>query len=188
MGCCGGGDTSIPDNPYEDALSNISKAKWNDYKSRYIPFENKWIADVTADPTARIRTVEGQTNANMEQQTSSMTNPQAINPNTGAFKSNQAMSKVGEATGEAVGEAGQSAKNMQVQGEEAAVALGRGDSTNAEISYGNLAQNASQNAINTAYTDFGNMASMSQGIGQAAGMGVSALSPLLGNETQAISH
>lgn len=188
MGCCGGGDTSIPDNPYEDELSKISKAKWQDYKARYIPFENKWISDVTADPEAHIKQVTGQTNANMQQAISTATNPQSINPNSGAFKSNQAMSQMGEATGTGTSEAGQSAKNMQVQGEEAAVALGRGTSTNAEIGYGNLAANASQNAINQAYTNFAQNNTVESAIGGGVGMGVSALQPLLGNTTSAIQH
>jgi len=196
MGCCGGGggSTSVPETPYEIELANISKAKWADYKSRYIPFENKWISDVTQDPTARAAKVEGETNANMAQQAQNMTSPSAIDPNTGAVKSGRAMSKVGEASGEAEASGGQAARNQQVAGEEAAVALGRGTSSNAELGYGNLAANASQQAINTSYNDFRDMAAMSQGIGQAAGMGVGMAitgSPYgypPSNTTQAIAH
>ena len=180
----GGGTPEHEETPYEIALANISKQKWQDYKQRYIPFENKWIADVTQDPTARIEAVEGQTNANMAQQANAMTNPQAIDPNTGAVKSGRAMSKIGEATGKAIAEGGQAAKNRQVAGEEAAVALGRGTSTNAELGYGTLAQNASQEAINTSYNDFRDMSSLGHGIGQAAGMGYAALN----NTTPPVNH
>jgi hypothetical protein len=173
MGMCGG-SASHEESPYEVMLGIISKKKWQDYKARYIPFENEWIADVTQDPTARVHEVEGQVNANMAQQTANLTNPQAIDPNSGALKSGRAMSKVGEATGEAIAKGGQAARNRQVEGEEAVTALGRGTSTNAEIGYGNLAQNSSQEAINTAYNDFRSMSSLGQGIGQAAGMGYAA--------------
>lgn len=180
-----GGSTSVPETPYEKELADISNAKWQDYQQRYVPFENKWIADVTQDPTARVSQVQGETNANMQQQVQGMTQPQAIDPNTGAVKSGQAMSKAGEATGGALSQAGQAAKNQQVAGEEAAVALGRGTSTNAELGYGNLAQNASQQAINTSYNDFRDMSSLNTGAATAGGMGMAAL---LGNTTQAINH
>jgi hypothetical protein len=180
------GSNEIPETPYERQLANISKAKWNDYKKRYIPFENKWIADVTADPAARVESVQGQTNANMAQQARSITSPQAIDPNLGAVKSGAAMSKLGAATGKAVAQGGEAAKNQQVAGEEAAVALGRGTSTNAELGYGNLAQNASQSAINSAYNEFRDMSSLSQGIGQAAGMATRYMLP--NNTTETINH
>jgi len=42
----GGGGQTAQINPEEQALAQISQEKWDEYKARYVPLENQWIANV----------------------------------------------------------------------------------------------------------------------------------------------
>lgn len=150
MGMCGGGEGGgalriITDDMV--AAAEIGVRQWNDYQTRMVPFENKFIQDVTRDPGVTSDKVQGMVGADMAQKTS----PAAITVNP--IHSGAPPVVTGRSLATGMTDARQGALDRTAQGMGTAVAMGRGQQVEALNGMTDLAATSGQIASQKAITD-----------------------------------
>ena len=164
----GGGSSSVKETAAQKASAEVAMNNYNDYMSTIMPVQEKFISDVTADPTNRENLVAGQANANIAQKVGTP----AIDPNAGMSSA----STVGLANtmSDAQIKGRQAVDTQRLTGEQAIVDLGMGENSTAQLGLSDLAsqsvkqsisnQQLSQDAANS------DMSAAASGLGAAAGM------------------
>ena len=172
----GGAERIITDDM--KASAEVAAEQWNRYQDFYVPFEKKFMDDVTRDPAQTEATLKGQVNADMMQAASKVA---PVDPVRGMpALSPSAMTK---GLSKGFGTARTAAVNQQQTGLNTAIAMGRGQAVQAMTTQQQLAeqsgQTALQESINSAQNDMANRGAMFKGIGMAAGLAGSATSSAL---------
>ena len=164
----GGGSSSVKETAAQKASAEVAMNNYNDYMSTIMPVQNKFIADVTADPTNRENLVTGQANADIAQKVGTPT----IDPNAGM--SSASAIGLGNTMSDAQIKGRQAVDTQRLTGEQAIVDLGMGENSTAQLGLSDLAsqsvkqsisnQQLSQDAANS------DMSAAASGLGAAAGM------------------
>lgn len=139
----GGGGSSAPQRIITDdmhAAAQVATEQWNDYQTRFAPFENKFIESATKDPAIKTSAMQGMTNADIAQQVGKV--PMAPSP----MALHRISQSGGSATGNAQTNAALAAKTGQVQGLQTSVAMGRGQAVDAVKGMTDTAIESSNNA------------------------------------------
>lgn len=149
----GGGDDKVEETPLEKEDARISIEQWNDYQLTSVPFENRFIADVTGfDPDSgefrqsvwdeRKAQVRGQSAADVAQEVGRT----RIDPNRGVARLGMAphLGKTMARTARKSDEAVEDSKSVGMQ---AVVGMGRGQATEASLGMGKLAREASEEEL-----------------------------------------
>lgn len=131
------------------AAAEVATAQWNDYQTRFAPFENKFFKDITKDSSIGAKQVGGMTNADMAQKNAKVAiDPTRVVPTASKFTAQG----TGAATGALASE--NLAKKQEVEGLQTAVAMGRGQAidsvksmTDRAIQSGEIAQEKQRNDI-----------------------------------------
>lgn len=178
----GGGPTRIITEDMK-AAAEVATKQWNDYQTRFAPFENKFFEDITKDSSVVAGKVTGMTNADLAQKNAKAAlNPNQIMPGASKFAA--------QGSGMAAGALGAQnlAKKQQVEGLQTSVAMGRGQAidsvksmTDRAIQSSQIAQEKQRNDIEMdsarsamAWNTAGSMAGAVAGIGAAAYKGYNA--------------
>lgn len=139
----GGGGSSAPQRIITDdmhAAAQVATEQWNDYQTRFAPFENKFIASSTKDPAVKTGAMQGMTNADIAQQVGKA----PLAPDVMALQ--RAGQAGGSASGNAAATAALAARTGQVQGLQTSVAMGRGQAVEAVKGMTDMAIDSSNNA------------------------------------------
>ena len=169
--CCGGGgggSSSVKETAAQKASAEVAMNNYNDYMSTIMPVQEKFIADVTADPTNRENLVTGQANANIAQKVGTP----AIDPNAGMSSA----STVGLANtmSDAQIKGRQAVDTQRLTGEQAIVDLGMGENSTAQLGLSDLASQSVKQSISNQQSsqssDNADMSAAASGLGAAAGM------------------
>ena len=164
----GGGSSSVKETAAQKASAEVAMNNYNDYMSTIMPVQEKFISDVTADPTNRENLVTGQANANIAQKVGTP----AIDPNAGMSSA----STVGLANtmSDAQIKGRQAVDTQRLTGEQAIVDLGMGENSTAQLGLSDLASQSVKQSINnqqsSQYSDDADMSAAASGLGAAAGM------------------
>ena len=164
----GGGSSSVKETEAQRASAEVAMNNYNDYMSTIMPVQEKFIADVTADPTNRENLVTGQANANIAQKVGTP----AIDPNAGMSSA----STVGLANtmSDAQIKGRQAVDTQRLTGEQAIVDLGMGENSTAQLGLSDLANQSVKQSISnqqsSQYSDNADMSAAASGLGAAAGM------------------
>ena len=164
----GGGSSSVKETQAQKASAEVAMNNYNDYMSTIMPVQEKFISDVTADPTNRENLVTGQANANIAQKVGTP----AIDPNAGMSSA----STVGLANtmSDAQIKGRQAVDTQRLTGEQAIVDLGMGENSTAQLGLSDLASQSVKQSINnqqsSQYSDDADMSAAASGLGAAAGM------------------
>jgi len=172
----GGGSSKQEPTQAEIDYSNVNAEQWNDYQTRFVPFENKYIEDVTADPTFKEDVVGGRVNADLAGQNNGAIPVGKINQ-IGSVVSSDYIPKMAAAGAAAGANAKSTVRDSQVQGMMSAVNMGRGQAAGAIDGMGSIAADASRMAENSAEAAFNNDSSTMSAIGS----GVGAIAGVAGN-------
>ena len=164
----GGGSSSVKETAAQKASAEVAMNNYNDYMSTIMPVQEKFIADVTADPTNRENLVTGQANANIAQKVGTP----SIDPNAGMSSA----STVGLANtmSDAQIKGRQAVDTQRLTGEQAIVDLGMGENSTAQLGLSDLASQSVKQSISnqqsSQYSDDADMSAAASGLGAAAGM------------------
>ena len=164
----GGGSSQVKETAAQKASAEVAMNNYNDYMSTIMPVQEKFIADVTADPTNRENLVAGQANANIAQKVGTP----AIDPNAGMSSA----STVGLANtmSDAQIKGRQAVDTQRLTGEQAIVDLGMGENSTAQLGLSDLASQSVKQSISnqqsSQYSDDADMSAAASGLGAAAGM------------------
>lgn len=180
MGCLSG-DTSVEETEQEKALAEIAVKTWQRHKEVLVPWENKYIRDVTnINPEERQNLMGGVATAvgrEADRATDEVTKADIASgaaPGSGRF--NTRVAEVGIGRGEAIADATRKAttglEEQRIQGLKDVIAMGRGVAGEGVTATSNVARGAVDSAIDTAYSRADARGSTSQALGTAAGMGV----------------
>lgn len=163
---CKGGSNEIPETAAEKASADIAMKNYNDYMTTIKPFQDKYIADVTGDYTAKTAQAQGMASADIMQKTAAP----AFDPNHGIASGagmGSVMADAGNKTRLAVGN--QKAANYQ-----SVIDMGMGKATTAQQGMSQLAQQSAVSATNTAQNqqdaENSRMAAGASGLGVVGGM------------------
>ncbi|WP_031431832.1 hypothetical protein [Methylomicrobium agile] len=152
----GGGGQTPQVNPEEQMMAGISKAKWEDYKKRYIPLENQWI-----------KQVQGLDNPMYHNQASSLASNEAkmqYGPQTQGLADSMVGGRVGQADyldqaktiSQARNKANLGVTDRYLQGLEGVIAMGQGQSVQSLQGLSDVANNSVQGQINSGKSKFDN--------------------------------
>lgn len=176
---CGGGSDTPKESAEERELGRIAIEKWNDYQVRFKPIEDQFIQDVQrtdsdytearGNANAAVQQAFGQAEGNLADNIFM----NGLDPSSGAFQKTMdgISADRGLSMGTAVNEAEMGVDNQHVKGLQNVVAIGQGQSAEAMQGMGNLAGQATNDAINRANNSFNNRAAGLQAVGTVAGMG-----------------
>lgn len=161
-------DYEIKETEYEKAVAAIAKDKWKNYKQRFIPFENKFIADISKDTGAMKQRVAGKVNADVYQNIAPKLTK--VDPTTGKTKTvREAMDVSGKAaTASALATMG--VDDNQAKLLQAAVDVGQSQSHDVTVNYSNLAKQQLEEQMGDKYLKYMEDKSDQQGFGQMLGM------------------
>lgn len=144
------------------AQAEVAARQWNDYQTRYVPFENKFIADVNSrDDTKRL---QGMVAADVAQKAGT---PQ-VNPIQGGVTN---ASTVGKALSAGLTDARAGALDRKAQERSAVVAMGRGQQTEALSGLTDQAITSGLAASHAADVDVAERGALFSTIGSALGAG-----------------
>ena len=156
--CFKGGSTEIPETTAQRASSEVALNEYNDYMKTILPFENKFMADVTAPTDNRQAQVAGMVGADVAQKVGTT----AINPNQGI--NSQSTSDLATTLAKSGVKADQAVKAQQAAGLQSVIDMGRGQATTAQLGMSELAGQSVQQASQTAlYNQAVDNASLSAG-------------------------
>ena len=164
----GGGSSQVKETAAQKASAEVAMNNYNDYMSTIMPVQEKFISDVTADPTNRENLVTGQANANIAQKVGTP----SIDPNAGMSSA----STVGLANtmSDAQIKGRQAVDTQRLTGEQAIVDLGMGENSTAQLGLSDLANQSVKQSISnqqsSQYSDNADMSAAASGLGAAAGM------------------
>jgi hypothetical protein len=150
-----GSDNEVKETAQEREIATISKEQWNQYQTRFKPFEDEWISNIKTDAgdqelmAGQVASgvsdeYDKQAGAEQQQQFSA-----GMDPSSGAYKA--AMSGLsrdrGADTGKAQAIAGQAVDDQTYQGLQQAISMGRGQAAEATRDMTTLAYDATGKAI-----------------------------------------
>lgn len=184
------GDDAAPTEVQETALekesSRIATEQWNDYKTRFVLTENKFIASLRIDQGDKDK-VAGQigagiassTGTNLEASKDSLT-ASGVNPNSGRATVGLGDVTTGAANrgGKAMARGSSAMDDIHYAGLQSAISLGRGQASKASLGISDIAGQQVENAISDTTNNF-NQAMSKKGetqelIGGTIGMGTAA--------------
>ena len=161
------------------AAAEVATEQWNDYQSRFAPFENKFKADMEKDPTTQQAALRGKVSADLAQKAATaVAIPAGADPTKALTASAINRNEVGKAAASGSASVTQGALNRQAQGLNTVVAMGRGQATDALQTQSALAESSAQAALTDAKTNmqdrWANEAMtaslISKGVGAAGGV------------------
>jgi hypothetical protein len=139
------GSNTIPETQAELDHAKVSAEQWNDYQKRFVPFENKYLADVTANPALKENIVGGRVNADLAKQNNGAIPVGGINRIGSTVASNMIPTSAA-AGAAAMATAKGSVRDSQIQGMLSAVNIGRGQAASAVDGMSKIASNAADTA------------------------------------------
>ncbi|MDP4546479.1 hypothetical protein [Marinobacter sp. MDS2] len=177
----GGGDNEVKDTPEQKYLAQVAAEKWNLAQDKLAPLENEYMATVDQmDSEQNMSYIRGRT---MQAQTQALGGAQdgyakgmtqaGIDPSSGRFQGEMAglAMDVADSGGETLGRAQFEQDNQKILGLQNIVAIGQGQSGQAQAGLSGLAQQSSANAISEATQNFNRRSANLQLIGSVAGAG-----------------
>ncbi|MGM0858671.1 MAG: hypothetical protein ACQEW0_16560 [Pseudomonadota bacterium] len=179
----GGGDNSVKDTPEQRELTAVAAEKWNYAQDNLAPLEDaymKQVGDMTSD--GNMSYIRGRTMQSQQQATSELTDQAGqqleqagINPNSGRYQGE--MTGLGldtaQAGGETLGRAQFEQENQQIQGLQNIVAIGQGESGQAQQGLAGIASQSAADARQSSANQFNRRSANLQLLGQVAGVGTS---------------
>ncbi|MGP3789759.1 hypothetical protein [Pseudomonas sp. B392_1p] len=175
----GGGDNKVKDTPEQRYAAQVAAEKWNYSQSALAPLENQYMANVEdMDSAGRMSYIRGATNqASMDnlsqglQQVDSQLGLAGINPNSGRWTGTQAdLAEQGaQHGGETMGRAQFQQGAEKVTGLQNIVAMGSGQSTQAQSGLNDIAAQSAATARSDAVNSFNRKSANLQLLGAAAG-------------------
>lgn len=180
--CKGSGGGEVKETAEEQALAKIAAEQWNEYQSRFVPMENKFIEGVqqTEDDYAY---AEGVGAGRVQEEASDaaktyrgMATKTGAQPGSGKGISMMSglAAKTGKAGAEVVTDAHDAVDDLHNRGLMTAVQMGRGQAADAQLGLTEVASDASRKGIRDSYNRFTEGAANQQAVGQAAGIGLRA--------------
>lgn len=169
--CFKGGSNEIPETQAERDHAQVASERWNDYQTRFVPFENKYIEDVTADPSIKQEVVSGRVNADLARQNNGAIPVGAIN-RIGSVVASDFTPKMAAAGATAMSTAKGAVRDSQIQGLQSVVNIGSGQAAGAIEGMGEIASNASDLAQTNAESSFNRSSATQSAI--MTGVGASA--------------
>ncbi|NWO10149.1 hypothetical protein HLV40_07030 [Chromohalobacter salexigens] len=177
----GGSDNEIEDTPEQRQLAAVAAEKWNFAQEELAPLEDAYmesVGDMTDD--GKMSYIRGRT-MQAQQQSASELSDQAgqelqqggIDPSSGRYQG--AMTGLSldtaEAGGETLGRAQFEQESQQVQGLQNIVAIGQGQSGQAQAGLAGLADQSAADARQSSANQFNRRSANLQLLGQVAGAG-----------------
>ena len=133
------------------ASAEVSAAQWNDYQTRFAPFEQKFMDDVTRDSGNTLNTIKGQVNADLQQKVAASGGPTAgFDPSRGDGMS---VTAVGKGLSAGFNAAQKGVGDQQVQNLNTVVGMGRGQAVEAVGGLSDLAVSSGQTALTRSISD-----------------------------------
>ncbi|MGL4678616.1 MAG: hypothetical protein ACRCWC_04450, partial [Plesiomonas shigelloides] len=133
------------------ASAEVSASQWNDYQTRFAPFEQKFMNDVTRGAENTTDKIQGQVNADVQQKIAAKSGPQAgFDPSRGSAISTSAIGK-GLAAGNV--QAQKAVTDQQAQHLSTVVGMGRGQAVEAVGTMSDLAESSGKAALTRSIAD-----------------------------------
>ncbi|MDT8895628.1 hypothetical protein RSO41_13300 [Halomonas sp. I1] len=177
----GGGSNEIEDTPEQRHLAKVAAEKWNYAQRELAPAENEYMQDVGEMTTpSRMGYIEGQASQGQMQATDQLMgdatgqlNQAGIDPSSGRAQSVMTGLSLdaAQAGGSQMGRGQFEQQNQQVQGLQNIVAMGQGESGQAQAGLSTLATQAQADARAEAQQSFNRRSANLQLLGQVAGAG-----------------
>lgn len=174
-----GGDPEVKETPEEKELAGIAMEEWNAFQEDFVPLENQFISAVQMSPDD-VEYVRGEAvgTAGTEidrggEKVEERALAQGMQPGSGRFKATlgDIAAARANAAGRADVNASLTADRLHQQGLSTALAVGRGQQSQAQLGLRQAASEAGQDAIIGAQNDQLRSESTAQAIGTAVGMG-----------------
>lgn len=177
----GGGDSKVKDTPEQRQLAQVAAEKWNYAQENLAPLENAYmesVGDMTIDANMSYiagRTLQSQQQAVSEasQQAGMQLGQAGVDPSSGRAQAAMSGIALGGASagGETLGRAQFEQENQQVQGLQNIVAIGQGQSGQAQAGLSSIAAQSAVDARQSAANRFNRRSANLQLLGQVAGAG-----------------
>lgn len=142
-----GGSSEVPETSAQLASSELALNEFNDYMTTIRPFENKFIADVSAPTAGREAQVAGQVGADIAQKVGPLT----LDPNMGMNPGS--VVDLARTTAKAKNTGNMAVKSQKAAGLQAVIDIGRGQATQAQLGMSSLAGQSVAEATNAAAND-----------------------------------
>jgi len=151
----GGGNREMPETAQEKALADVASREWNRYQDVYVPLENMWLKDIrpsTADYSNVASEASGAIGLRADQAQAGLQRglfSQGAAPGSGKFlESTGSLNRErGLSSGRAMTAGTQLVDDSLYQGLGQAVAVGRGQATEAIGGLGDIATRAVNNSV-----------------------------------------
>lgn len=145
----GGGGQTPQTNPEERELAKISQEKWDEYKARYVPLENQWIANVgRLNDRSYHNDAAGMAANEVKSQYGEQTSGLAKSMSGQRTGSNDYLSQANNIT-QSVNRAGIGVTDRSLRGTQDVIAMGQGQSVAGIEGLGSVAENAVNAQIKT---------------------------------------
>ncbi|WP_339934594.1 hypothetical protein [Vreelandella glaciei] len=177
----GGGDSKVKDTPEQRQLAQVAAEKWNYAQENLAPLENAYmesVGDMTSDANMSYiagRTLQSQQQAvsDASEQAGMQLEQAGIDPSSGRFQTAMSDIALGGASagGETLGRAQFEQENQQILGLQNIVAIGQGESGQAQAGLSGVAEQSAQDARQTTANRFNRKSANLQLLGQVAGAG-----------------
>ena len=177
----GGGGNTVKDTPEQRELAAVAAEKWNFAQEKLAPLENAYmesVGDMTSNANMSYiagRTMQSQQQATGEanQQVGAQLGQAGINPASGRYQSAMSGIALGGANagGETLGRAQFEQESQQIQGLQNIVAIGQGESGQAQQGLSSIASQSAADARQSAANQFNRRSANLQLLGQVAGAG-----------------
>ena len=178
----GGSDNEVKDTPEQKYLAQVAAEKWNFAQQELAPLEDKYMEHVDQmDSEGNMSYIRGRTFQAQNQGLSQAQNKMegglsqaGINPNSGRFQGEMSglSQDIAGTGGEMAGRAQFEQDSQKVRGLQNIVAIGQGQSGQAQAGLSRLAQESSADAIAESRNAFNRRSANLQLVGQMAGAGV----------------
>lgn len=177
----GGGDSdnTVKDTPEQRYAAQVAAEKWNFAQSNLAPLEDQYMANVEdMDSAGRMSYIRGRTNqASMDnlsqglQQVDTQLGQAGINPSSGRWLGTQTdfAEQNAQQGGETMGRAEFQQQAEQVKGLQNIVAMGSGESTQAQAGLSDIAATSAADARSDAANNFNRRSANLQLLGTAVG-------------------
>jgi hypothetical protein len=110
------------------AAAEVAAKQWNDYQTRYVPFENKFVEHMNKPVESKEKAVRGMVNADVQQSVSKVA---PVDPNRGMAPTGTVPVAAAKAKAAGMVDATKGAVDAEAQGLGTVVALGRGQQVEA---------------------------------------------------------
>ena len=175
----GGGDNEVKDTPEQRYAAQVAADKWNFSQEKLAPLENQYMANVEdMDSAGRMSYIRGATNqasmGNLSQGLQQVDNQlglAGINPSSGRWTGTQTdfAEQSAHQSGETLGRAQFQQGAEKITGLQNIVAMGAGQSTQAQAGLGDIAAQSAATARGDAVSSFNRKSANLQLLGAAGG-------------------